>query len=77
MVPKLSGTIRRYDFVGVGVVLLDKMCHCGGGLLGIIWAQAMPSEIIPFLLPSDQDVKALNSSTVPTMSVCRLPYFLP
>lgn len=47
MVPKLSSTIRRYDFVGVGVVLLDKMCHCGGGLLGIIWAEATPSETFP------------------------------
>lgn len=27
-----SGTIRRSDIVGVGVSLLEEMCHCGGGL---------------------------------------------
>jgi hypothetical protein len=27
-----NGTIRRYDFEGVGVALLKELCHCGGGL---------------------------------------------
>jgi hypothetical protein len=27
-----SGTIRRCDLVGVGVALLEEVCHCGGGL---------------------------------------------
>jgi hypothetical protein len=27
-----SGTIRRYDLVGVGVALLEELCHCGHGL---------------------------------------------
>ena len=27
-----SGTIRRYGFVGVGVALLEEVCHCGVGL---------------------------------------------
>jgi hypothetical protein len=27
-----SGTIRTYGFVGVGVALLEEVCHCGGGL---------------------------------------------
>ena len=26
-----SGTIRRYGFVGVGVTLLEEMCHCRVG----------------------------------------------
>ena len=26
-----SGTIRRCGFVGVGVALLEEVCHCGGG----------------------------------------------
>ena len=26
-----SGTIRRYDFVRVGMALLEEVCHCGGG----------------------------------------------
>ena len=29
---KGSGTITRYSFIGVGVVLLEEVCHCGGGL---------------------------------------------
>ena len=27
-----SGTIRRYDLVGVDVALLEEVCHCRGGL---------------------------------------------
>ena len=27
-----SGTTRRFTLVGVGVALLEKVCHCGGGL---------------------------------------------
>ena len=27
-----SGTIRLYGLVGVGVALLEEVCHCGGGL---------------------------------------------
>jgi hypothetical protein len=27
-----SGTIRRYGLVGIGVALLEDVCHCGGGL---------------------------------------------
>ena len=31
LVPR-SGAIRRYGNVGVGVALLEDMCHCGDGL---------------------------------------------
>ena len=27
-----SGTIRRYGLVGVGVALLEEVCHCRSGL---------------------------------------------
>ena len=27
-----SGIIRRYGCVGLGVALLEEMCHCGGEL---------------------------------------------
>jgi hypothetical protein len=27
-----SGNISRCGLVGVGVALLEEMCHCGGGL---------------------------------------------
>jgi hypothetical protein len=26
-----SGFIRKCDLVGLGVVLLEKVCHCGSG----------------------------------------------
>ena len=29
--PIKSGSIRRCGLVGVGVVLLEEGCHCGGG----------------------------------------------
>ncbi|MGE9574344.1 hypothetical protein ACQP3C_25135, partial [Escherichia coli] len=32
MAPKGSGTVRRCGFVGVGVALLEEVCHCGDGL---------------------------------------------
>ena len=31
-----SGTVSRYDLVGVGVALLEEVCHCGGELWGLI-----------------------------------------
>ena len=31
-----SGSTRRHDFVGVGVVLLEEVCHCGGRLWGLL-----------------------------------------
>jgi len=27
-----SSTIRKYSLVGVGVALLEEVCHCGSGL---------------------------------------------
>jgi hypothetical protein len=30
LVPRI-GTIRTCGLVGVGVTLLEKVCHCGGG----------------------------------------------
>lgn len=32
MAPKGSGTIKRRGLVGVDVVLLEAVNHCGGGL---------------------------------------------
>ena len=28
---KGNGTIRKFDFVGVGMALLHELCYCGGG----------------------------------------------
>jgi hypothetical protein len=27
-----SGTIRRYGLIGIGMTLLEKVCHCEHGL---------------------------------------------
>ena len=32
MSPKGSNTIKSCGLVGVGMILLEEMCHCGGGL---------------------------------------------
>jgi hypothetical protein len=34
--PMGSGTIRRCGFVGIGVALLEEVCHCLGGLWGLV-----------------------------------------
>lgn len=43
-------------FVGVGMVFWEVVCYCEGGLLGLIYCQALPSETVLFQLPADQDV---------------------
>ena len=41
-----------------GVALLEKVCHCGGWLPSLIYAQVVPSVTHSFfLLPVDQDVE--------------------
>ena len=62
--PIESGTIRRCVLVGVGVAL-KKMCHCGGRLRGLIYAQWDS----PLPLPEDQDVE-LSSSPASSLSAC-------
>ena len=74
MAPQGSGPIRRYGLVRVGMVLLEEVCHCGGGLWGLIYAQAMPSETDHFLLPVSQDVRTLSSFSS-TRSAYTLPCF--
>ena len=39
MVPKGSGSTRSCVFGGVGMTLLEEMCHCGCRLWGLIYAQ--------------------------------------
>ena len=51
-----SDTIRRCSFVGVGMPLLEEVCHS----LGLIYAQAMISVSVHFLLLSDQDIEFLT-----------------
>ena len=37
-----SSTIRKYGLVGIGVALLEKVCHWGAGF-EISYAQGMPN----------------------------------
>ena len=32
-----NGTIKRCDFAGIGMTLLEELYHCGGGLFGLIY----------------------------------------
>lgn len=50
MVPKRIYTIRWYG-LGVGVVLLEKVCQNGGRLWGLIYVKNTTSLIDHFLLP--------------------------
>lgn len=52
MALKVSGTIRKYVLIGVGVAFLEEVCYHTGSL---IYAQDMPSEIDHLLLPVSQD----------------------
>ena len=37
---------RRYGLLEIGVVFLEKVCHCGAGF-DVFYAQAMPSDTGP------------------------------
>jgi hypothetical protein len=52
-----NGTIRRYGLVGVGMALLEEVCHCRGG-------DSLPSCLKPvcYWLPFDEDVELSASS---------------
>ena len=70
--PKEGGIIRRHGFVGVNVVLLEEVCHCGGGLWSLIYAQATPIISVHFLLPADQDKCSAPSPDTSPLSICML-----
>ena len=42
--PIASGTIRRCGLVGIGMVLMEKLCHCGVSF-EVSCAQGMPSVV--------------------------------
>jgi hypothetical protein len=68
--PTGSGTIRRCGFVGVGVALLEEVCHCGMGF-EVSYAQAILSVVYSLLLlPSDQDVDLSAPSPAPCLPTC-------
>ena len=69
----MSGTIRRHGIVGVGVVLLEEVCHCRVGF-EVSYAQTMPSVAHSLLfLPTSQDVELSDPSLAPCLPVCFQP----
>ena len=59
-----------------GVVLLEEVCPCGGGLGGLIYSQTIPSETDHFLLPLDPNVDfqlwyhvSLHAALLPAMTI--------
>ena len=60
-----SGTIRRCDFVGVGLALVEEVCHCGVGF-EVSNAQPRRSGSLSFLC----------GLSAPSPGPCLPPYFL-
>lgn len=65
-----SGTARKYGLVGVGVTLLEELCHCGGGVLKFQISRLAPESHSFFLLPSDPNVEFSVGSPAPGLLVC-------
>ena len=63
-----SGTTRRCGSVGVGVALLEEVCHCGGGPWGLLCSSYTQCGS-PLLLPSHQDIELSAPSPVPCLPV--------
>jgi hypothetical protein len=54
MLGAVSGTLRRCGLVGVGMVLLEEVCHCGCGLLLL----AARQPVFQWLLEQDLELLA-------------------
>ena len=71
MAPERSVTIKKCGIiVGVGVMLLEEVCHCGGKLGGLIYAQDTNQFLRTLSAACGLRCRTLSSST---MSVCMLP----
>lgn len=70
--PTGSDMIKRRSFVGVGLALLEEVCHCGGELRGFPCSgYCTVSQLIPCRL---QDVELSATSSVPRLHVhCHAP----
>jgi hypothetical protein len=42
-----SGTVRRCGFVRVGMILLEEVCHCGGGFETLLLDSCKPVFCLP------------------------------
>ena len=52
-----SGSIGNCDLVGVGIALLEEVCHHGGGLCGPICSSYTQCGTQSASAPVDQDVE--------------------
>ena len=53
-----SVTIRKCGFVGVGMTLLEEVCHYGGGLSGFLCSGYCPVSQSTFACLQDVGLKA-------------------
>ena len=60
MTPKGSSAIKRCGLVGVGVVLLEEVCHLEAGFK-LSYVQDMLRDTVHFLSPLDQGIRTLSS----------------
>ena len=60
-----SGTIGKGGLVGLGVALLEEMCHWE-----VLTSQMLKLGLVSFSLPDDPDVDLSAPSPAPCMSEC-------
>lgn len=65
-----SGTIRSCIFVGVGMALLEEVCHCEDGLWGFVCSEYHLNVTVEFLLPA-----GCSTPSSSTTSACMPPCF--
>ena len=73
-----SGTIRSCGLVGVGVILVEEVCHCGGGLQDLLHSRSTQCGIqYPYaacgsrcrILGSPSTIVCLDTAMLPTMMI--------
>jgi hypothetical protein len=65
-----SVTSRRYGLVGVGVALLEEMCHCWVSFETLLLVAWKP---VSSCLPFEQDIELLASPAPPCLDIAKLP----
>lgn len=69
MASKGSDTLRRGGLVAAGVVLLGEV-SLWGGIWGLMYAQATPSESDCLLMHAAHDVRTLSSFSGAMSALC-------
>ena len=58
-----KGVVLLRGMALLDAALLEEVCHCGGGLGGLIYAQATLGLLVLFLLPAGHRTLGYFSST--------------